>query len=73
MPELSSDERDALADALKRLTTRYDNLFETSFPYTMGFHQSPTDSRGASGVAFSRAFLSAAAAVGYGAQVHGGL
>ena len=41
MPELSGDERDALADALKRLTTRYDNLFETSFPYTMGFHQAP--------------------------------
>ncbi len=45
MPELSNDERNALADALKRLTTRYDNLFETSFPYTMGFHQSPTDSQ----------------------------
>jgi UDPglucose--hexose-1-phosphate uridylyltransferase len=43
MPELISEERDALADALKRLTTRYDNLFETSFPYTMGFHQTPTD------------------------------
>jgi UDPglucose--hexose-1-phosphate uridylyltransferase len=43
LPELRSDERDGLADALKRLTTRYDNLFETSFPYTMGFHQSPTD------------------------------
>jgi UDPglucose--hexose-1-phosphate uridylyltransferase len=43
MPELTSDERDALADALKHLTTRYDNLFETSFPYTMGFHQSPTN------------------------------
>ena len=28
---------------MKRLTTRYDNLFETSFPYTMGFHQRPTD------------------------------
>jgi UDPglucose--hexose-1-phosphate uridylyltransferase len=42
LPELSSDERDGLADALKRLTTRYDNLFETSFPYTMGFHQAPT-------------------------------
>jgi len=41
MPELSGNERDGLADALKRLTTRYDNLFETSFPYTMGFHQSP--------------------------------
>jgi hypothetical protein len=37
------EERDGLADALKRLTTRFDNLFETSFPYTMGFHQSPTD------------------------------
>ncbi|HEX4285063.1 MAG TPA: UDP-glucose--hexose-1-phosphate uridylyltransferase [Terracidiphilus sp.] len=43
LSELTRIERDALADALKRLTTRYDNLFETSFPYTMGFHQSPTD------------------------------
>jgi UDPglucose--hexose-1-phosphate uridylyltransferase len=43
MPELSADERDALADAMKRLTTRYDNLFQTSFPYTMGFHQTPTE------------------------------
>lgn len=32
-----------LADTLKRLTTRYDNLFETPFPYSMGFHQAPTD------------------------------
>ncbi len=36
-------ERDALAGILKQLATRYDNLFETSFPYTMGFHQAPTD------------------------------
>ena len=43
MPDFSIDERDALADILKRMTTRYDNLFETSFPYTMGFHQKPTD------------------------------
>jgi UDPglucose--hexose-1-phosphate uridylyltransferase len=42
MPDFSSGERNALADALKRLTSRYDNLFATSFPYTMGFHQSPT-------------------------------
>jgi UDPglucose--hexose-1-phosphate uridylyltransferase len=42
MPQLTSDERDGLADALKRITTRFDNLFETSFPYTMGFHQTPT-------------------------------
>ena len=42
-PELSSDERDALADILKRVTSLYDKLFDVSFPYTMGFHQSPFD------------------------------
>jgi UDPglucose--hexose-1-phosphate uridylyltransferase len=42
LPELSGEERDALADALGRMAVRFDNLFETSFPYTMGFHQSPT-------------------------------
>jgi UDPglucose--hexose-1-phosphate uridylyltransferase len=40
---LSANERDGLADILKRLTTRYDNLFQISFPYSMGFHQRPTD------------------------------
>ncbi|MGD0630222.1 MAG: UDP-glucose--hexose-1-phosphate uridylyltransferase [Terracidiphilus sp.] len=43
MPEFTGDERDGLADALRRMTARFDNLFETSFPYTMGFHQAPTD------------------------------
>ncbi len=43
LPQMTTDERDALADVLKRMTTRYDNLFETSFPYTMGLHQTPTD------------------------------
>jgi UDPglucose--hexose-1-phosphate uridylyltransferase len=32
-----------LADALKSLTTRYDQLFQVSFPYSMGFHQAPSD------------------------------
>ncbi len=40
---LDATGRLALADILKRLTTRYDNLFQTSFPYSMGFHQRPTD------------------------------
>jgi len=35
----------ALADILKRLTTRYDNLFRVPFPYSMGFHQAPTDDK----------------------------
>ena len=30
---------------LKALTTRYDDLFETSFPYSMGFRQAPTDGK----------------------------
>ena len=38
---LDDAEREALADILKRLTTRYDNLFEAPFPYSMGFHQQP--------------------------------
>lgn len=45
LDELSSEERDALADILKRLTTRYDNLFEVSFPYSAGFHQRPAGPR----------------------------
>jgi UDPglucose--hexose-1-phosphate uridylyltransferase len=40
---LTDAERDALADILKRVTARYDRLFRASFPYTMGFHQRPTD------------------------------
>lgn len=43
LPELTSAEVSALADILKRVTTRYDNLFEISFPYSMGFHQAPFD------------------------------
>jgi len=43
MDEFTPAERDALSDVLKRLTTRYDNLFQTPFPYSMGFHQRPTD------------------------------
>ncbi len=43
MHELSPLERELLADILRRTTIRYDNLFETAFPYSMGFHQRPTD------------------------------
>ncbi len=41
--QLNEKEQDDLADIYQQLTIRYDNLFETSFPYSMGFHQSPTD------------------------------
>ncbi|OGO10223.1 MAG: galactose-1-phosphate uridylyltransferase [Chloroflexi bacterium RBG_13_68_17] len=41
-PDLTPAERDSLARLLKRLLTRYDNLFETPFPYSMGWHGAPT-------------------------------
>ena len=42
VPDLTGTERDSLADILRRLLTRYDNLFEVSFPYSMGWHGAPT-------------------------------
>jgi UDPglucose--hexose-1-phosphate uridylyltransferase len=41
--ELNDKERNSFAEAYKKLTVIYDNLFETSFPYSAGIHQSPTD------------------------------
>ena len=41
--DLDAAQVSGLADILKQMTTRYDGLFQTSFPYTMGFHQRPTD------------------------------
>jgi UDPglucose--hexose-1-phosphate uridylyltransferase len=41
--DLQDQERTSLADVLRQITIRYDNLFNTSFPYSMGFHQRPTD------------------------------
>lgn len=41
--QLNEEEEQAYASILKDLTTIYDNLFETSFPYSSGIHQSPTD------------------------------
>lgn len=41
--QFDDKERESLADILKRLTTRYDNLFLTSFPYSAGMHQAPVN------------------------------
>jgi UDPglucose--hexose-1-phosphate uridylyltransferase len=43
LEQLKEEERHLLGDILRRITIRYDNLFETAFPYSMGFHQRPTD------------------------------
>ena len=54
---LDSSERDDLAEILKRITTRYDNLFSAPFPYTMGFHQGPTDGASHPGFHFHAHFF----------------
>jgi UDPglucose--hexose-1-phosphate uridylyltransferase len=43
LPSLASDARDGLADIVRRAGARYDNLFRTAFPYSLGFHGRPTD------------------------------
>ena len=39
---LASEQRDDLAQIMKAVTTAYDNLFQTSFPYSMGWHGAPS-------------------------------
>lgn len=41
LPALTSDERSSLALILRRMMRRYDGLFATSFPYSMGWHAAP--------------------------------
>ncbi len=41
--DLNEQEIADYASILKILTIKYDNLFETSFPYSAGIHQSPTN------------------------------
>jgi UDPglucose--hexose-1-phosphate uridylyltransferase len=41
LPKLNPEQRADLALALKKLTSRYDNLFQCSFPYSMGWHGAP--------------------------------
>lgn len=43
--QFKSDEKKDFANALKVITTKYDNLFQTSFPYSAGIHQAPTDGK----------------------------
>jgi UDPglucose--hexose-1-phosphate uridylyltransferase len=44
--DLTEEERAGLAQILQALLVRYDNLFETSFPYSMGWHAAPNGTDG---------------------------
>lgn len=41
--DMTMQEVSAFGDALSELTRRYDRLFNTSFPYSAGIHQAPTN------------------------------
>lgn len=41
--DMSEAEKKELADIVKKITIKYDNVFKVSFPYSAGFHPAPTD------------------------------
>ncbi len=41
LPELNNEEKNALADIIKQLINKYNKLFNTPFPYSMGWHGCP--------------------------------
>lgn len=43
LTELTAASRQSLGDIIQQITTRYDNLFQSSFPYSMGWHGAPFD------------------------------
>jgi len=46
MNDFKQDDACALSHLLHRVTATYDKVFGVAFPYSMGFHQMPTDSDG---------------------------
>jgi len=45
LPEFSDEELSALSGILKQVTSTFDKVFAVPFPYSMGFHQTPTDKK----------------------------
>ncbi|GHE88933.1 UDP-glucose--hexose-1-phosphate uridylyltransferase [Thalassotalea profundi] len=43
MTDLTTAQKLSLADIIKQITIKYDNLFNCSFPYSMGWHGAPYD------------------------------
>lgn len=39
--EMNNNQKKDFANIIKEITTKYDNIFNCSFPYSMGIHQSP--------------------------------
>lgn len=57
MNELHDEEKSSWAEVMQQLLIRYDNLFEVSFPYSMGIHQHPTDGNSYQGMIMHQHFF----------------
>jgi UDPglucose--hexose-1-phosphate uridylyltransferase len=55
--EFDPAEISGLSQILRRVTATYDKVFDTPFPYSMGFHQSPTDGQEHPGCHFHAHFF----------------
>lgn len=55
--QLNELETKSYADIIKKVTVMYDNLFKTSFPYSAGIHQKPTDDAAYEGWHFHMSFF----------------
>ena len=71
--QLTDEELADYAAILKELTTKYDNLFKASFPYSAGIHQAPTNGEDNTPLAYAHVFLSAALTICRGEKVYGWL
>lgn len=43
--DMRENEKDSLASIIRKITIKYDNIFNVSFPYSAGFHPAPTDGK----------------------------
>ena len=68
LDELSSEETSTLAEAMSRILIAYDNLFESSFPYSFGWYQTPLQ---APQLATTWSLSPAIAAFCHGEEAHG--
>jgi UDPglucose--hexose-1-phosphate uridylyltransferase len=57
LSELDDEERSDLAHVVRALTSRYDRLFDTPFPYSMAWYQAPCDGRRHEGFRLHAAYL----------------
>ena len=71
--EFTEKEVGLLAELLQQVTSTYDKVFDVPFPYSMGFHQSPTDGNPHHEWHFHAHFYPPLAALRDHSKIHGGI